>query len=52
MQDDEIKIFTHEDLFGVDRVEFVTQDRHNEEIEIIKLKKGGENGKRTKSDTK
>jgi hypothetical protein len=31
MQDDEIKIFTHEDLFGVDRVEFVTQDRYIEE---------------------
>ena len=51
MDDREIEVFTNSDIIGGGNVEIVTQDRYNEELEIIKLKKGGKNGKRTKSNT-
>lgn len=52
MDDREIEVFTLSDIIGGGNVEIVTQDRYNEELEIIRLKKkGGINGKPRKSNT-
>ena len=44
MDEEDIEVFTLNDIIGGGNVEFVTQDRYDEEVEIIKLKKGNKNG--------